>query len=275
MSERGRLPVFPTTTRAYALLWRHRMLHAKAIWPPVVFLVAAEFLWHKMVGDAPNLPATVRAVLGSPWYMVLGAAAAWLAGLKFLLSFSVSWRRHLLLGERFDPFFFKAPFWKYLAFLALTYVWATPLFVLSLLPVAGAWLTGHASHAVALTAAIPAIVTAVVIALLIVRQVPFFNALVLDPPHPGWRRCVAAMRGNTGRYAVAWIAAMLPIGLANVLLDVGLSRFGADRHATTTALGEAAFRQTMLFLHFSLGASIGATTWTALFGEPLRNRRAG
>ena len=106
--------------RAYALLWQYRWLHAKAIWPPVVFLVTAEFLYHRITGHATGLAGRWHAVLAVPWYMPVGAAAAWLAGLKFLLSFSVSWRRHLLLLEKFDPFFFKAPFWRYLGLLLLT-----------------------------------------------------------------------------------------------------------------------------------------------------------
>jgi hypothetical protein len=66
--------------------------------------------------------------------MPTGATVAWLIGLKFLLSFSISWRRHLLLGEKFDPFFFKLPFWKYLGYLVLTYAWAVPVLALSFLP---------------------------------------------------------------------------------------------------------------------------------------------
>ena len=93
-----KLPVFATTKQAYILLWRHLGLHAKAIWSPIVFLAAAEFAYHKMIGDAHTLSGKLSAALASPWYLV-GAALAWLAGLKFLLSFSISWRRHLLLGE--------------------------------------------------------------------------------------------------------------------------------------------------------------------------------
>lgn len=128
------LPILATAVKAYELLWRCRGLHAKAIWPPVVFLVLAEFLYHRMVGEAHGPSARWHAVLASPWYMPTGATVAWLIGLKFLLSFSISWRRHLLLGEKFDPFFFKLPFWKYLGYLVLTYAWAVPVLALSFLP---------------------------------------------------------------------------------------------------------------------------------------------
>jgi hypothetical protein len=84
------LPVLATVKRAYALLWQQRVLHAKAIWPPVVFLVTAEFLYHRMVGNAEGLTDRLHAVLGAPWYMPAAAVITWLAGLKFLLSFSIS-----------------------------------------------------------------------------------------------------------------------------------------------------------------------------------------
>lgn len=269
-----RLPVLATAGQAYRLLWRHRRLHAKAIWPPVVFLVAAEFLYHRVIGNADGLSGMWQAVLAAPWYVVAGAMLAWLIGLKFLLSFSISWRRRLLLRETFDPFFFKAPFWRYLGFLVLTYLWAVPVLAISLLP--AGLLAGSRSVAAADRAAlIPVTLVVLLVVLLVVwaiiRQVPYFTALALDPPQPGWRNGVAAMRGNVLRYAAAWIMAMLPVAALNLLLDAGLQASGADRHLASVALGESAFRQAMLFLHFSLGASIGAFTYTvAILGERMQ-----
>ena len=98
----------------------------------------------------------------------------------------------------------------------------------------------------------------------VVRQVPFFTALTLDPPHPGWDACARAMRGTVLRYAVIFVTAMLPVVLLNFLLDTGLKLAGADRHAVHVALGESAFRQAMLFIHFALGAAIGAITTTTV-----------
>ena len=260
---RTALPILPTTATAWRLLWQHRLLHGKAIWPPVVFLVAAEFLYHRVMGNADTLAARWNALLAAPWYMPVAAAILWLAGLKFLLSFSISWRRHLLLGERFDPFFFHRPFWRYLAFLILTYAWALALLLatLSLPLVIGRW---------AGLVALPIVL--VFIAWAIIRQVPFFTVLALDPPQPGWRASVAAMHGQSLRYAAAWILAMLPVILLNLALDFTLKHAGADRHAVSTALGESAFRQAMLFIHFSLGASIGAVTATAVLGDTLKVR---
>lgn len=253
----------PTTVaQAYALLWRYRRLHAKAIWPPIVFLVLAEFLYHRVIGNAHGLSDRLHAVLAAPWYVVAGAALAWLAGLKFLLSFSISWRRHLLLAESFDSFFFKPPFWKYLGFLLLTYVWAIPVLAISLLP-AGILVAAHPFEGNHRAALIPALVAVVLILWAIIRQVPFFTALALDPPQPTWRRTVVAMRGSVVRYAVAWLMVMLPIAMLNLLLDLGLKLAGANPHAVPVALGESAFRQAMLFLHFSLGASLGAATYAA------------
>ena len=198
---------------------------------------------------------------------------AWLTGLKFLLSFSISWRRHLLLGERFDPFFFKAPFWRYLGFLLLTYAWVVPVMLLSLLPAAviGA---AHAPTAAAIAAAVLGVPAAAFAAWGVMRQVPFFTGLTLDPPRPGWRAGVTAMRGATGRYAACFVLAMLPVVGLDLLLDLGLDLAGADRHAVPVALGESAFRQAMLFVHFSLGASIGAITTTGVLPD-LRNRLQG
>ena len=137
MAETPRLPVWATVKRAYGLLWDHRRLHAKAIWPPIVFLVAAEFVFHKTVGDARGLDGLENALFSASWYRLAAIGVLWLAGLKFLLSFSISWRRHVMLGEEFDPFFFKKPFWKYLAHLMLLYL-LSPIFGIGIIiPFAG------------------------------------------------------------------------------------------------------------------------------------------
>ena len=268
------LPVFATVRQAYALLWQHRLMHAKAIWPPVIFLVAAEFLYHRMVGNAEGLMGRLHAVLAAPWWMPVVAVMAWLAGLKFLLSFSISWRRHLLLEERFDPFFFKAPFWRYLGFLLLTYVWIAALMLLSSLPAIVVAAAAH-SRFWATAATIVFGLSAFGLAVFgVVRQVPFFTMLTLDPPHPGWRKSVAASHGQVTRYVATFVLTMLPLFLLNLLLDLGLKFAGADRHAVHVALGEAAFRQAMLFLHFSLGASIGAVVTMIVLPE-VRKRLPG
>ena len=256
------LPVLGTVARAYALLWAHRVLILKAIWPPVVFLVTAEFLYHRIVGNAGGLDWVV-AILQAPWYMLLGAGVAWLAGLKFLLSFSISWRRHLLFGDRFDSLFFKRPFWRYLGFLVLTYVWIIPLLLLSMLPAAALALRHAPRSEVVASLLLPAM--AALFALwAVVRQVPFFTALTYDRKPAGWTQCVHAMRGTVWRYIAIFVLAMLPVVLLNVLLDAGLNLVHAQRHAVHVALGESAFRQAMLFIHFALGAAIGAMTTTAV-----------
>ena len=257
-----RLPILATAAQAYRLLWRSRALHAKAIWPPVVFLVTAEFLYHRVVGNAHGLSAKIDAALSSHWYVIVGAAVAWLIGLKFLLSFSISWRRHLLLGERFDPFFFRRAFWKYLGFLLLTYAWAVPVVGTAALPAGLMARQGASTAEVSAALILPAGAIALVL-WAIIRQVPYFTLLALDPPNPGWRRSVAAMRGNALRYTTVWIMVMLPVALLNAALDGGLSLAHADPHQVVVALGESAFRQAMLFVHFSLGASIGACTYLA------------
>ncbi len=115
--------------------------------------------------------------------------------------------------------------------------------------------------------------TALFVAWAVARQVPFFTALALDPPQPGWRDSVRAMRGNAWRYLLAFVLAMLPVVALDLLLDAALTHVGADRHAVPVALGESAFRQAMLFAHFSLGASLGAiTTTTVLPGRPRGER---
>ena len=274
MIRSTKFPVLATVRQAYALLWRHRFMHAKAIWPPVVFLVAAEFLYHRIVGNAEGLMGRLHAVLAAPWWMPLVAVVAWLAGLKFLLSFSISWRRHLLLEERFDPFFFKAPFWRYLGFLLLTYAWVVPLLLVSFLPGVVIAAATH-SRPVAAAATIVFGLSAAAFAVFgIVRQVPFFTMLTLDPPHPGWRDSVEATRGTVIRYVATFVLTMLPLFVLNLLLDLGLKFAGADRHSVHVALGEAAFRQAMLFLHFSLGASIGAA-FTLLLVPAVRAQLPG
>ena len=54
MTQPTALPVLPTTAQAWRLLWRHRLLHLKAIWPPVMFLVAAEFTYHRIFGNGAS-----------------------------------------------------------------------------------------------------------------------------------------------------------------------------------------------------------------------------
>lgn len=251
-----------TVARTYRLLWRHRMLHAKAIWPPVVFLVTAEFLYHRVIGSAHGMSDRLHAALAAPWYVLAGAVLAWLIGLKFLLSFSISWRRHLLLRERFDPFFFKRPFWKYLAFLVFTYVWAIPVLAIASLP-AIVLPARHAFIGNNRVALILPVIAALFAVWAIIRQVPYFTILALGMRRPGWRSSAVAMRGVALRYATIWLMVMLPIAALNLLLDFGLQLAHADPHQIPVALGESAFRQAMLFLHFSLGASLGAFTYVA------------
>ena len=259
------LAVLGTAGRAYALLWTHRVLLLKAIWPPVVFLVTAEFLYHRIVGNADGV-ARVMALLDASWLMLAGMAVAWLAGLKFLLSFSISWRRHLLFGDRFDPFFFKRPFWRYLGFLILTYVWIVPLLLLSLVP--SVVLALHRQPPIEAKAALVVPVLAALFTVwAVARQVPFYTALTFDRVPARWGRCVRAMRGTAARYIAAFVLAMIPVVLLNFGLDTGLRLAGADRHLAAVALGESAFRQAMLFVHFALGAAIGAMTYSSVMSE--------
>jgi hypothetical protein len=165
----------------------------------------------------------------------------------------------LLLREGFDPFFFKAPFWRYLGFLLLTYAWAVPLVLLCLVP-AGLLAAWHAQVGAALAAVALGGPACAVVVWGIVRQVPYFSVLALGLSRPGWRQSVGAMRGSVARYLAAFVLAMAPVVAANFLLDLGLKHFGADRHSVHVALAESVFRQAMLFVHFSLGASIGAMT---------------
>ena len=259
------------------------------------FLVAAGFLFHHVVGNAGSLSDMWKAMRVASWWMPAGATLCWFAGLKFLLSFSILRRRHLPLGERFDPFFFKTPFWRYLGFLLLTYAWL--LLVAALLAVLGPATLLHAVLIVAelrivlstrigvtlagitlpdaLGAALAIGVVAVNLLLawfairMILRQVPFFTILALDPPRPAWRDAVRAMRGSAWRYFLRFVLAMLPIAVLDLLLDAVLTHVGAGRHAAPVALGEAAFRQAMLFVHVSLGLPLGAiTTITVLPKRP-------
>jgi len=251
-----------TVARTYRLLWRHRLLHAKAIWPPVIFLVTAEFLYHRVIGTAHGMMDRLHAALAAPWYVLAGAALAWLLGLKFLLSFSISWRRHLLLREKFDPFFFKRPFWKYLAFLLLTYAWVIPVLAISLVPALLLAIDRTSTGTNRVVLVLPAI-AGVIVLWAIIRQVPYFTVVALGTRRPSWRSSVIAMRGTVLRYATIWLMVMLPIAVLNLLLDFGLQLAHADPHRIFVALGESAFRQAMLFLHFSLGASLGALTYVA------------
>jgi hypothetical protein len=75
------------------------------------------------------------------------------------------------------------------------------------------------------------------------------------------------------RYVASFVLAMLPVVALNLLLDFGLKLAGADRHSVHVALAESAFRQAMLFVHFSLGASIGAVTTMVVLPQARRRLR--
>ena len=68
---------------------------------------------------------------------------------------------------------------------------------------------------------------------------------------------------------------MLPLMALSLVLDEGLKLVHADRHAVHVALGESAFRQATLFVHFALGAAIGAITTTTILGKLPRRSTIG
>jgi hypothetical protein len=72
------------------------------------------------------------------------------------------------------------------------------------------------------------------------------------------------MSHNVLRYLAVWLLAMLPVIALSQLVTLANHAFGIDVAATPVALAESAFRQACLFVHFSLGASIGMMTYAAL-----------
>ncbi len=284
----GRVPVWSTVGQAYGLLWRHRLLHAKAIWPPIVFLVTAEVCYRKIFhgGDTPD---KIWSTLGeAPWYWIAGLALCWLAGLKFLLSFSISWRRHLALGEKFDPFFFKRPFWKYLLLLVKSYVLLAigilPMLIALQLPyfiilLVWATLTNSTVSSMENINRWPIPYTLIYFRVglaillfaelcLLVRFLLLFTSQALGGDLK-WRRCFQLMRGNVLRYLGVWLLAMTPILAFNEALGLAVKALGLDVSTLPVALFEGVFRQAALFVHFSLGASIGLMFYKRLVkGEP-------
>ena len=304
--------MFATVKTAYRLLWTHRALHAKAIWPPIVFLVAAEFIFHKVVGDAQGFSQLINALGDAHWYWLAAIAVLWLAGLKFLLSFSISWRRHILLGEKFAPFFFRRPFWKYLALLAANYlVVALVLFsVIDLIeqssslvmnvrhctysgfPSSNRFDGGYGNVTCPATIMRPAyscfstddsklntcpddpdhsviidVVLGIVglcIALCAALQVLAFNRLALSAEPPNLNNGIKLMSVNLHRYLAVWSVTMLPVFALSELVSLTNHVFDIDVSITPIALAESALRQACLFVHFSLGASIGMLTYVRL-----------
>jgi hypothetical protein len=294
-----KLPVLASVRQAYVLLWRHRALHAKAIWPPIVFLVAAEFLFHKVIGNADDVRETSDALERASYWSLAAIALLWLAGLKFLLSFSISWRRHILLGEKFDPFFFKKPFWKYLILMIYIYFFIVSCFLLSVIvafllntPIGyivdylnichdSATCPKTLPEGMACDLAlnvfttcdlifnvIPLIAVLFLSGTMVVwwvcSNVPRLTAIAVGNEFEDAKESSNIMRRKVMRYLAVWVMAMGPIFALAWLLTLINSLFDIDVSSTPVALGESAFRQACLFVHFSLGASIGAITYQAL-----------
>ena len=72
------------------------------------------------------------------------------------------------------------------------------------------------------------------------------------------------MHRNVLRYLAIWLLVMLPVFAATELVSLLNHAFDIDVASTPVALAESAFRQACLFVHFSLGASIGMMTYAAL-----------
>ncbi len=284
VAETARLPVWATVKRAYGLLWDHRRLHAKAVWPPIVFLVAAEFIFHKTVGDARGLDGLENALSGASWYKLAAIGMLWLAGLKFLLSFSISWRRHVMLEEEFDPFFFKKPFWLYLIRLVgiytLSVIYAVGT-IFSILTIVGIVFFFRVSFAHAMSPKSDVVaptfwqVTDIlpyvfvfylcICSLVALRRIMYLNNVILKNVSDfGVRTSILVIRGSQIRYLAVWLLAMFPIVALTQLLSLANHVLEIDVAATPVALAESAFRQACLFIHFSLGASIGMMTYAAL-----------
>lgn len=134
---------------------------------------------------------------------------------------------------------FQKPFWKYLGFLIVTYGWSLAVLTAALLLAAAV----SPSRSLTTWTAIFPVLAVALIFWAIVRQVPYFTILTLDPPQPRWRESVASMRGNVLRYTAAWLMAMVPIMAVNFLLDLAVKASGVDVHLTGVALGELARRQ--------------------------------
>lgn len=62
----GPLPVLRASGRAHAPSWRHRVLHGRAIWPPVLFPAAAASQQHRTVGDAGSVAHVLAAARADP-----------------------------------------------------------------------------------------------------------------------------------------------------------------------------------------------------------------
>ena len=272
----ARVPVWPTVCDAYRLIWTHRLLHAKAIWAPIAFLVTAEVCYRRIFHGGDTLDKIWSTLGEAPWYWIAGLALCWLAGLKFLLSFSISWRRHLALGETFNPFYFKRPFWRYLLNLVGLYggvlLWA--MFLSGLwISVFGVSLHTNGTSETALTFSAsdflqfdaPFCVLLASVLWGITRSVPRFTAIALavktkaghEHAHPGFRTSVRLMQGNVSHYLAAWLLAMAPVIAFTFVLGNIWKALGLDLATLQVALADSVLRQAALFVHFSLGASIG------------------
>jgi hypothetical protein len=261
------LPVLATIRRAYELLWDNRRIELRLMLAPFVLLAVAMALQTRIVGGAETVQDMVGAIDQAPPGLMFAWFATMALGAALLISFSVAWRRFLLLKEPPSTFYFQRPFWRYLGFTTAFYLGLTlALFTTALLIAFLIYLSGLQDHPLILRAVFTIALVAALAAFVgwIVRYILLFTAITVDNRGLTWHGAAEAMQGNVIRYCLVWAGTITPVLLASNLIAYALAFAGLDLLSIPGAIAFSLVQSFVSVLQIGLGASLGALIYDFL-----------
>jgi hypothetical protein len=261
------LPVIATIRRAYELLWEHRRVELRLMLAPLVLLAVAMSLQTRIVGSAQTVQEIMAITEQTPpglmfaWFATMGLGAA------LLISFSVSWRRFLLLRETPSAFYFHRPFWRYLGLTTVFYMGLLLALVMTaLLIVFLLYLTGLHDHPLILRVVFTGtlIVALAVFVGWIVRHILLFTAITVDNRGLTWRDAAEAMQGNVIRYCLVWAGTIAPVLFISNIIAYALAFSGLDLLSLPGIIAFSLVQSLVSVLQIGLGSSLGALIYDFL-----------
>ncbi len=270
------LLVMATVRRAYEILWQNRALLMRLLLLPLILLTAAIALESRIFGDAMTPMEMRAAVAAAPHSMMLSWAATMSLGVATMLSFSVSWRRHLLLQEQPSAHYFANPFWRYLGFGVAIYLGALLYFLVTFALVGGVLtvvgLKGEPTLFIAIAALCIILISGAFIFWL-VRHILLFTGVCVDNRDLAWKQASALMRGNVWRFIGIWSLMWLPISFGSDIIAIVLASLGLDLGTIAGALTIGFLQAVAILLQVVIGSSAGALIYDYLVrgGGPARS----
>ncbi len=266
-----RLPGLDFLTVARSVLRRlhgDRHLFFRTVALPALLLATAGLAAGNLSDRAPRLVHQLRPLL-EPAATVLA------------LSFSVSWRRYLLLGEPPSLLYFRDPFWSYtvavfltgLVFVALIVALATRLDLPLGTPQDRS--TFHVLPSVDLSEAGGNTVVVVLCCLpplwVVLRHAPYYTARALGDAGLTWTHASYLMRAYVFDYALAWMLAGAPFILAQAAvawLWIEAAQHGLLRGAS---LGFAFAQELLGFAWLAATSAVGTVFYQTFHDNASNN----